>query len=242
MFDFVSPEYRPFIGVGVLTFLFIAVASVIQKYRVWQAEKMAKAQGLMRGANKLRLAVERLNGLPLPRDVAELCKQEQLVRYQGVRLLFPNFDGLDEMLADAERGAAGATGDAAWVPPALEDSGQLGGYSAGLTAVLDFLSTERMMTGAVDAGQSRDIRERLRTLRAEAHYDFYRKTALEAGRLGDWEKAVKDTLKLLAYLKAKAAPNERGKQLYSDALALYRLLSHEELPPEDDIATEAGIA
>ena len=241
MFDFVSPEFRPFIGVALLAVLFLAVASLIQKYRVWQAEKMRKAQGLVRGAAQLRSALVQLEGLPLPREVAELCREEQLLRYQAVRALFPKYQGLDEQAADAERIGPVTSGEQAWVPPQLDSSARYEVYVKSLSGILAFLSNERCLGGA-DPTAARALRVKLRTLRAEAQYAHYRRIALEAAQVGDWNQAVKHVLALLSLLKEKAAPNDRCKTLYHMALELYRSLAHHELPSEEEGGAGANAA
>ncbi len=234
MFDFVPAEFRPFIGVAVLAALFVSVAGMIQKYRAWQAEKMAKAQSLLRGAGLLRRSVARLEGLPLPKEVAELCRDEQIQRYEGVKALFSNYEGIEDLSAEARRLGPVAPGDKAWLPPLLDTPAQFEAYTTALSGILEFLSTERCVSG-LSAAAAKDLRVRLRTLRAEAQYAHFRQVSVELAQRKEWDKAVKETLKLLALIKEKAAPNARGKELYHEVLALYRLLAHKELPADAQV-------
>lgn len=227
MFDWVSPEFSPFIGVAVLGFLFMAIASLIQKYRNWQAEKMSRANALLRGAVLLEQAQQHLQGKPVPREVNGFCRQELQERYKRVLELFPDYPGLAERIERAEQGSGRETNS--WEPPELEGAGDVGPYVMGLTCVVDYMSSHPPLMD-LDAERARMLRERLRILRAETRFGFHNTRVRQAAGEGNWVAAKKEALKLMGFLKEKAPANTQGKTMYHQTLELYRCLEHRELP------------
>jgi hypothetical protein len=229
--ELVSPELRPFIGVGALALLFLAAASLIHRYRAWQAERLVRAQRLLRAADRLERVLMHLQGAPLPRELLEWCKQDLLSRYRQVQELFPKLQELEERIQAAERMRSDA-GTAAWEAPQMHSAAELRHYARGLTALVEFLSPGAPGAQASSA-RARELRERLRTLRADAQAAYHTRTALEMAEAGHWDRAQAEALQLIGLLKAKAPPNERGKALYRSAVALYQDLMYRRLPSPD---------
>jgi hypothetical protein len=235
MLDLLSPEFRPFVGVFVLTVLFVSVASLIHKYRLWQADRMAKAQRLLSGAQRLEKALQAMNGIVLPQEMGDLCRNELLFRYRGIKVLFPNFDGIEKRIAETEAKQAGRGGG--WDAPQLETEAEVKRHTAAMTEFVEFLSTGPFYSDlSPEAGKT--MRERLRTLRAETRFEYFEKSTLAAAQAGDWNKAQNDMLRLMGFLRQKAPPNEKGKELFQKATDLYRHYNHRQMPGEE--AGEGG--
>jgi len=229
--ELISPELRPFVGVTGLAVLFLATVSLIYRYRAWQAEKLARAQHLVRSAERMERVLMRLQGQPLPRELLDLCKQELLARYRKVQGLFPQLPDLEGRIQAVERlrtDHAAAT----WAAAELHHAAELNAYTQGLTALVELLTAE-WLTPKLDPPRLRELREQVRTLRAEAQSAFHTRAALEFAAAEDWKQAQAEAVRLLGLLKAKAPPNERGKALYRAALLLYQHLVHRRLPPAD---------
>jgi hypothetical protein len=223
-------ELQPFVGVGVLAVVFVFVASLIHKYRLWQAEKMAKARKLLRGVKQIEVALEKIANVALPRSVVRLFKAERLLRYQKVLQLVPQYAEMNERLQQLERSHESEGGDPGWDPPALTEARQVASFTAGLTGLVTYLTEEQVLSEDFDANAAKLMREQLRTLRAEIKARFHSAVATEAAQQGNWEIAKKESLLLLNYLKTKAPPNEQGRALYQQAMDLYRHFSHKKLP------------
>lgn len=234
MFDLVSPNLRPFLGVIGLTALFLSAASLIHRYRTWQAEKLARAQRLMRGAEQLEHAFAKLQGWPLHRDLLDLCKQELIYRYRTIQELFPKIPDWDARIQAAEQLPMDHA-TPTWEVAEMQNTEELGAYTKGLTALIEFLAQQRLTSNSNPA-RPRELREQLRTLRAEAQSNFRTQTALEFAEAENWVQAQEEALRLLTFLKAKAPPNERGKTLYRNAFALYQHLLQRQLPDANGAA------
>ena len=232
MLELISPELRPFVGVTGLAGVFLATVSLIHRYRAWQAEKLIRAQRLLRGAEQLERVLMRLQGQSLPRELLDLCRQELLARYRGVQGLFPKIPDLEERIQAAERirmDHAVAT----WTAAEAHNAAELKTYTKGLTTLVEILATE-WLTPNLDPSRLRELRERVRTLRAEAQSTFHTRAALEFAQAEDWQQAQSEMVRLLDLLKTKAPPTTRCKALYRSALFLYQHLAHRRLPPTDD--------
>jgi hypothetical protein len=231
-------EFRPFIGVAALALVFIFVASMIHKYRLWQAEKMAKAQRFLRGAKHIEGALESIGAIALPRSVTRLFKEERVLRYQEALRLMPQYEDASERLRQLESSHEGEGADPGWDAPDFNDAQQASGYAAGLSELVAYLTLERSLS-ELSVADAKTLREQLRTLRAESKAKFHHKVAEAAAEQGDWEKAQQEFMLLITYLKSKAPSNERGKVLYQEALDAYQDVFHKRLPGKkmDDAAT-----
>lgn len=226
--DLIPDDLRPFAGVLFLTLLYVGAAHLIHRYRLWQAEKMLKVRGLLRGAERISTALDAMGGLPLPRDLLNTLVAELLARYKGVQALFPHYEGIEDLISDAQGRIRPGTADPGWKPPSLTERTQLEHYLQGLTGLVAFFQEERPME--VSAQQAREWRERLRTLRAETRSEFARRNGRAAAERGDWAQAEKESQRLVAFLKQKAPRNERGKQLYREAVQFHQQIIRQQLP------------
>lgn len=236
MLDWLPPEFRPFTGVLALAVLFVAVSSLIHKYRLWQAEKLKKAQQLFSSALRLEKAMVAMEGLPVPQEVGDFCRSELLARYRVVQSMFANFNGIQERIDGAEGRRPGRGGS--WEPPRLESEDQINRHTLALTAAVDVLSSQPLYSN-FNSSTAKELRERIRTLRAETRFEYYGRSTLKAARSGDWNKAQNDMLRLMSFLRQKAPPNERGKQLFQQATELYRYYNHRQVPGADALGEEA---
>lgn len=227
MFDWLTPEFRPFVGVFILAIVFVAVASLIHKYRLWQAEKLSKAQRLFAGAQHLEKALQAMEGLTLPQEVGDFCRSELLARYRAVQALFRRFDGIQQRIAEAEGRHPGRGGN--WEPPRMETEAQVNRHTMALTGVLDAISSAPLYSN-LDPATCRELRERIRVLRAETRFEFFGRSTLKAAQAGEWNKAQNDMLRLMGFLRQKAPPNDRGKELFNQATELYRHYNHRQIP------------
>jgi hypothetical protein len=227
LIDWISPEFRPFLGVGALALLFLMVASLVARYRAWQATKLRRCQALLGNAELLNPGRGKGGGPGLPREAREFQRAELGACYREALAMFPGLDNVRERLLALERSANEGGGD--WNPPTFRDERALGLYSAAVTGIVDYISRERPRS-AIGTEAARELQERLRVLRAQAQAGFYEESAKQAALAGRWDRAVNDVLKLLAFLKSKAPRNEYGLGLYQQALAQYRDLSNRHLP------------
>ena len=115
------------LGVFALAVVFVSVASLIHKYRLWQAEKIGKAQKLLSGAQRLETILAVLEGFALPQDLGDFCRDELLARYRGVQLLFPSSEDVKQRIGDTELKHPGRGGT--WDPPQLPDETALNRYT-----------------------------------------------------------------------------------------------------------------
>lgn len=222
-------------GVLFLTLLYMGAANLIHRYRLWQAEKMAKVRGLLRGAERVITALDSLAGVPLPRELSNLLAGELVARYRAIQNLFPRYEGIEERISEAQGRIRTSGADPGWKPPNLTERVQLERYLQGLTGLVGFFQEERLVE-SLDSQPTRELRERLRTLRAETRAEFAKRSASAAAGRGDWEQAQKESQKLLAFLKQKAPRSDRGKELYRDAMLFHQqLLRHQllEASPSD---------
>ncbi len=239
MLDWLTPEFRPFVGVFILAVVFVVVTSLIHRYRLWQADKMNKAQRIYAGALRLEKALQAMEGLSMPQEMGDFCRNELLARYRAVQSLFSNFDDIGQRIAEAEGRHPGRGGN--WEPPHLDTEAQANRHTIGTTAVVDILSTERLYSN-LDPAASRELRERIRILRAETRFGFFSHGTLEAAQAGEWNKAQNDMLRLMGFLRQKAPPNDRGKELFQQATELYRHYNHRQIPGQESGDGGAGSA
>jgi hypothetical protein len=228
-----ATELRPFLGVAILAALFLAISSVVHKYRQWQAEKMARADRLLRGAGQIEHALSELEAFGVPRELVDVCKAELLARYQAVQQLFPKLEGLAERLRRIEQGPRAEALSRNWTVPELPTRIQLNQYIKGLTALVEFFAHQTPLS-ELDADNRKSLREHLRTLRAEACFAFLQRELITAAENGDWGRAEKQAAQLMGFLRAKAPPTERGKALYAQASALAHQVHHHEIPTVDE--------
>jgi hypothetical protein len=232
VFDTLAAELRPFLGVAVLAVLFLAISSLVHKYRLWQAEKMRRADRLLRGAGRIEQALSQLEPFGVPRELVEVCKAELLARYQEVQKLFPKLDGLAERLRRIEQGPRTDALTRNWSVPELASPAQLNSYNKGLTALVEFFAHETPQS-ELDAATRKTLREHLRTLRAEAYFTVLARLVVTSAENGDWTLAQNQAAQLLGFLRAKAPPTERGKGLYADASALAHRVQQHQVPGSD---------
>jgi hypothetical protein len=225
--DWLTPEFRPFGGVIILAVLFVAVTSLINKYRWWQADKLTRVQRLMAGAERLQKALQDLETMVLPPELGDFCRNELLARYRTVQTLMPSYEGVGQLIAETESKHPGRGGS--WDPPRLEDERAVNRHTAALTSLVDFLASEPLR-GGMQPAANRALRERVRVLRAETRFAYYERATLEAARAGNWVKAQNDVLRLMGFLRQKAPPNEHGKELFNRASDLYRHYNHRQIP------------
>jgi len=227
-----SPQFQPFVGVLILTVVFVMVASLIHKYRLWQAEKMRKAQRLLSGADRLEGIVQRLGAQALPQELGEFCHDELLARYRAVQGLYPADENVGKRIAAVETSNLGR--GVGWDVPPVENEGVLNMHTAAMNGLVDFLTTETLHS-SLDPELRRELRERIRVLRAETRFAYCERTSLEFAGNGDWDKAQNQMLRLMAFLREKAPPNERGKALYQKATDYYRHYNHRQMPGEESV-------
>lgn len=227
-------EFDPFLGVLGLTFLFWVTANVIQRYREIQAEKLARLGRLWSGAERIEDALAKLDGLPVPRELTGLFGTELLVRYRALAELVPKMEGLPERLADAQSRIKAGGQDPGWHAPQLNDAAQVYRYMEGLTRMVDILENVSLEE-RIEPVRARELREKIRVLRAETRWENGRRRILAAGILADWETARKEAVKVIAYLKRRAPRNQRGMALYEEAEALLRLVALRRLPDEEGV-------
>ncbi len=228
MYAVIPPEFHPFVGVVGLAILFLMIVSVIHRYREWQAEKMTRAGRLMAGAAVLEQATQHLGEIGIPQELGDFCREELLVRYRDVAVLFPNMEGLQERIGQAE---SLRLGQGPWEIPAISSKTQLKTYHQGLSGLLDMLSNCEAKS-LQNNDSTKALRNKIRTLRAESMYSFLEKSSLEAAANGEWSRAQDEVLRLISFLKSKAPANEQGKRLYQQSAQLYHYYIHQELPPE----------
>jgi len=228
--DWLPPEFRPFVGVFILAVLFVAVTSLIHKYRLWQADKVGKAQRILSGAQHVEKALQAMEGLVMPREMGDFCRDELLARYRLVQSMFANFEGIQQRIKETQSRHPGRGGN--WETPHLESEAQLDRHTAALTEILDVMSTQALYS-SMSPEANRELRERIRLLRAETRVEFCSRKAYAAAEAGAWDKAQNDMLRLMGFLKSKAPANERGKELYQQATDLYRHYNHRELPGQE---------
>jgi hypothetical protein len=236
-----SPGLRPFLGVGGLALLFVAVASLVHKYRQVQADKMARSDRLLRGAGRIEQALARLERFGVPRELAESCRDELLARYRQVQELFPALPGLEERIRKIEQGLRPDAVTRDWTAPELADRAQLDTYTRGLTGLVDFFCEDGALA-TPDPGTRKALRERIRILRAEAHRGFRERVILSAAQAGEWRQALDEALLLLNFLRAKAPTSERGKALYQEAFALYQDVEQKRLPGQAEQSPQVDAA
>jgi hypothetical protein len=231
MFDLLSPELRPFIGVTGLALVFLAFASLIQRMQRWQEQKYARSQRLMRGARILEHVRQSQGSFALPRDVSTFCDNELLVRYRMLAAMVPGLEGIEERIRQAERDVRGDGHDSRpdRSPEDIGDLAQLEAYGSALSALLEFFATQRPVTDATGARVGQ-LRERLRILRAQVYFRLYYRRVLASAREGDWRDARSAAAELVEWQRIKAPPNPDGDEVYRQAVELYRYISCRQLP------------
>ncbi|GEM_PF-5409500 len=228
--DGLAPDLRPFIGVGVLLLLFLAMASLVQKYQAWQAEKAARAQRLIRGARRLARGLDTLGPGYLPPDLLQVLEDELRTRYQAVLTLFPQDARVAAWLEELGQGSTPERLDAEWTPPEVKDDADLTRFSQGLTLLVVWLREES--GEALLPEDARQLRERLIALRAQVHYAYRIAQAHDRAAEGDWDGALAAVNLLLLFLRERAPRGDQGKALYAQAMEVYQRLMHKQ--PLDD--------
>ena len=228
----IAPDLRPFVGVGVLLVLFLAVVSLIQKYQAWQAEKAARAQRLVRGARRLDRALEAVGEDHLPPEVVETLRGELMARYQASLALFPRDARVAAWLEALEQGGTERQAGSKWTPPEVKDDADLAALSKGLTLLIAWLREEAGESLAPE--EARQLRERLIALRAQYHYGYRIGQARALAAEGDWDGALAAVNVLLLFLRERAPRGEQGRALFAQASEVYQRLVRKQSPgPEE---------
>jgi hypothetical protein len=224
--ELVSPEFRPFLGVGGLVLVSVAFVGLVQRYQDWQRRRLVRSRRLLGGAELLERARRDLGSRPLPEPVARFFRDELLARYRLLHGMFPRLEGLESHRRAAETGFRPGEG-------AGEDMGvdQLATYVSALEVLLTFLATHRPVTGG-GREHARALREALRSLQANAQARRCRRLTRDAAAAGDWLQARSAAWALVEWLRDNPSGTADADELCRWAMELYRRVSCQELPAD----------
>ena len=202
-----------FIALGGLLILALMLASVMRRYQEVMAERRMRIKRIMRGVDLIRAMLERVSGCPLPLELEKLLVGDVLARFQKAREIDANYQGIEDLIGDAEQRKHGVVESKAFV---IRDKPHLHRIAQALAEIINFLQ-EGGLLAQLTSERSRRFIELIGTLRAECVYRYHLEQAKRLQEEAKVREAIIHCNSIRSFIKQNGPSNDQVKAWYAEA-------------------------
>lgn len=205
-----------FFALGSLLILVLLLASGVRRYQEMMAERRLRIKRLLRGVDLIREMLSALGGYPLPVELERLLLEDVLARFQRVRQIDSRFQGIDELVAEAER-SVNPIGKPRKFE--IQDTRQLHGIIKPLGELIDFFGSGGVLA-SLSADQVARIVKQIGELRAEAVYRFHTQEARRLLGSDESKRAIRHCGSIKSFLSQYGPATQQVKTWYEETETL----------------------
>jgi hypothetical protein len=202
-----------FIALGGLLILALMLASVMRRYQEVMAERRMRIKRIMRGVDLIRAMLERASGCPLPVELEKLLVGDVLARFQKVREIDANYQGIDEVIGSAEQRKREVVESKAFE---IRDKPHLHRIAQALAEIINFLQEGGLLT-PLTSERSRHFIELIGTLRAECVYRYHLEQAKRLREAAQVRQAIIHCNSIRSFIKQNGPSNDQVKAWCAEA-------------------------
>ncbi len=210
-----------FIALGGLLIFALMLASAVRRYQELMAERRMRIKRIIRGVDLIKDLFERINGCPLPAELAKALHQDVLTRLQKVRQIEARFQGIDELITEAEQVVLQMVETKRfeiWDKPHRQK------ITHALGEMIGFLQGGGMLT-PLTGEQLREFIELAGTRRAECVYRYHLEQAKKLQQAEQLHDALGHCDSIKAFLNEHGPASDQVKAWYAEAEDLSKVLS-----------------